>query len=532
MSSLWETLGNGPEEDDLVHEAALDYPVLAEILTERPPLPASTRVAIRRTASADSDPSISGNMSALVEDQLDDSLSVEAKGWLKMVKDVAFPGEVDPDDWKHSPSFDWCFSGETEFLTYDGYRAFKDVAGTTQLVLDGRGIWVEAQVRSFGVQPLRKLTLRKGRGVKVIHVTGEHRWLVNGERIVTDDLRPGMALDERLARSYLHHWRPSPFGVAHGIVFGDGTLTSETVERTFRPGPARVDLWGDKDAQLLRFFEGCTMTPATGGANQDATGVRVTGLPRHFKERPSLNADCGYLYGWLAGYFAADGRVARNGSNIEMSSARREDLEFVQAVCNRLTIATHEIRTVVRTGCSGRGKIHDYRMDTKGVCSLCSVERELHSLAFVPSTLAEEFFLIAEHAERFRSRKTAGNNLGRWWVASVEETDRVEEVFCAVVPTTESFVLQDNILTSNCRFRRDTRCYFPKELDQEHTKVAGYTVWRVVDRGPCPRIKWDAQRECRVSEPGPNSKHPDALIECTRNWEDGGQRDGHVRRRG
>lgn len=190
MSSLWETLGNGPEEDDLVHEAALDYPVLAEILTERPPLPASTRVAIRRTASTDSDPSISGNMSALVEDQLDDSLSVEAKGWLKMVKDVAFPGEVDPDDWKHSPSFDYC------------------------------------------------------------------------------------------------------------------------------------------------------------------------------------------------------------------------------------------------------------------------------------------------------------------------------------------------------RFRRDTRCYFPKELDQEHTKVAGYTVWRVVDRGPCPRIKWDAQRECRVSEPGPNSKHPDALIECTRNWEDGGQRDGHVRRRG
>src|SRR5690606_2764007 len=217
------------------------------------------------------------------------------------------------------------------------------------------------------------------------------------DKVVTDDLQPGMALASRLPRSYLHHWKPSPFGIAHGIVYGDGTLVSEAVKGTFRPGPARVDLWGDKDAQLLRFFEGHRMVEARGGANQEAQGARVTGLPRHLKQRPSLDSDSAYLYGWLAGSFAADGRVGANGSHLEISSASRSDLEFVQAVCARLTIATHDIRVANRTGCSGRGQIHDYRMDTKGECSLCTTERQLFSLALVPETLTEDFFLIAEH---------------------------------------------------------------------------------------------------------------------------------------
>ena len=38
----------------------------------------------------------------------------------------------------------------------------------------------------------------------------------------------------------------------------------------------------------------------------------------------------------------------------------------------------------------------------------------------------------------------------RWTVVSVETTERVEDVYCAVVPTTASFVLADHILTGNC----------------------------------------------------------------------------------
>ena len=78
----------------------------------------------------------------------------------------------------------------------------------------------------------------------------------------------------------------------------------------------------------------------------------------------------------------------------------------------------------------------------------------------------------------------------------------------------------------SCRFRRNSHCYFPKELDQAHTQQAGYEVWFVIDRGTCPRLGWKSQEKCPVYEPGPNTNRPDALIECTKNWDEGGQRDG------
>ena len=77
-----------------------------------------------------------------------------------------------------------------------------------------------------------------------------------------------------------------------------------------------------------------------------------------------------------------------------------------------------------------------------------------------------------------------------------------------------------------CRFRKDQRCMFPHALDTDNTAIAGYEVWRVADRGFCPRDKWKHQEECAVAEPGPNSNNPRALIECTKNWEEGGQLDG------
>jgi hypothetical protein len=76
-----------------------------------------------------------------------------------------------------------------------------------------------------------------------------------------------------------------------------------------------------------------------------------------------------------------------------------------------------------------------------------------------------------------------------------------------------------------CRFRANSHCHFPSSLNVEATQVAGYPVWFVADRGFCPRQKWEAQQACPVGEPGPNA-HGGGGIECTRNWNEGGQRDG------
>jgi rubredoxin len=75
-----------------------------------------------------------------------------------------------------------------------------------------------------------------------------------------------------------------------------------------------------------------------------------------------------------------------------------------------------------------------------------------------------------------------------------------------------------------CRFRKNERCMFPKTLDAEGTKEAGYAVWIPEDRGLCPRNTWNEQQGCPVSEPGPHSGDPHARVDATVAWSAGGQR--------
>jgi 8-oxo-dGTP pyrophosphatase MutT (NUDIX family) len=78
--------------------------------------------------------------------------------------------------------------------------------------------------------------------------------------------------------------------------------------------------------------------------------------------------------------------------------------------------------------------------------------------------------------------------------------------------------------TNWCRFRRDNHCFFPKELDVQATRVAGYDVWVPVDRGVCQRRRFDTQQECKIAEPGPKSGDPNWKPDATRRWDQGGQR--------
>lgn len=340
-----------------------------------------------------------------------------------------------------------CLAGETRVLTPEGPRPIKELAGGTHKIMttgqaDGRGggTWVDAPISSFGVQPLMQITLRRNGVDKVIYATDQHRWFVRRKQgtanyrdeVLTKDLKPGQKLSYCYAQRH-KETRPSPIGIAHGFTFGDGTRS--------RKGSV-AQFCGDKDKALIPYFD---LHPIV----DTAPGIRrALDLPKFFKDRVDLAESPSYLYGWLAGYFAADGHVTKDG-RAEIDSNHWEDLEHVRAVCNLLGIHTTSIRTKPSYG-------HGYT-DADG-----------YAVNLDRGDLTEDFFLIEEHRNRWKDNEIRPvQDYRGYTVVSVENSDRVEEVFCAEVSGTHSFVLEDNILTGNCYkddFGEQGTCLLEQEM--------------------------------------------------------------------
>jgi DNA primase len=315
----------------------------------------------------------------------------------------------------------YCLAGETRVLTWDGVKPIRELAGGTHRILGRDGDWIDAPFRSFGVQPLTRLTVTRNGISKHIFATAEHRWFVRSGRtqtssreVITRDLRPGHRLVSQFPRTRVKRATPSPFGIAHGVTFGDGT-------RSGTGSMAQLD--AIKDVELLKWFPVSMMT-------QHGRQMLVHHLPRFFKELPPLDESVSYLYGWLAGYFAADGCVSATGT-VMLNSAKRDELEYVRLACTRLGIGTYGITEQIRVGFAGRQP------------------SSLFSIIITDSDLTEEFFLLDQHRLRFRAAAKAYERKG-WIVREVTKTDRVEEVFCATVDEGHAFTLEDNILTGNC----------------------------------------------------------------------------------
>lgn len=269
------------------------------------------------------------------------------------------------------PSWTWgyaCLAGETEVMTPEGDVPIADLAGTTARLLTrqpmghgARAKWVDAPVRSFGVQPLMRIVLSRNGRERVVHATADHRWFVqrhvetrnDGRRVhrqsaretVTSSLVPGDRLASCWTHSVAKRTLPSPVGIGHGLVTGDGTI--------FRRydcdgrGESRIALYGAKNFPLARFFPQGQPQAIYHDPNHREAHLLVAGLPAVWKRPPSLSEGSSY------------------------------------------------------------------------------------------------------HAERWRGPSMKARP--SWKVEAVEPTDRVEEVFCAVVPDTECFALADHLLTGNCR---------------------------------------------------------------------------------
>jgi DNA primase len=387
----------------------------------------------------------------------------------------------------------FCLAGDTRVITRSGVREIRDLAGATHSIMTTAGRWVEAPFYSFGEQPTVNVRLTRNGQKKTIRATANHRWFVragagrkrHAER-VTEQLRPGDRLAHTFPRSLVtrdggHELRPSPYGVARGIVFGDGTL--------FGQGSVAL-LHGDKDAELLKWF------PISHTYDRP-DGLAVTDLPAYFKTTlPSLDESLSYLFGWLAGYFAADGDVAADGC-VSLNSTSRDHLEFVRDLCTRIGVGTYGIREHIRTGFKDHLR-PDGELGYTG---------PVYRLTLMGTDLPEDFFLISEHRRRFLGHRKAYERRG-WVVEAIEETGETEEVFCPVVNGTHAFVLEDNILTGNCHGCGQGGDAIKFLMDAEHLtfiesveRLAGRAgiQLRYIEAGPAPVRQQQGQKQRLVA---------------------------------
>lgn len=328
-----------------------------------------------------------------------------------------------------------CLAGETEVVTRQGIRPIRDLAGDEHTLLvpaaqaggmSAQSVWSRHKVTSFGRQPLRTITLRRGGARKVVRATGDHLWFV-GRRyggqwdshvqreVPTDALAPGDMLRSVRVNTNRSSLILVPAAAAQGFVYGDGSREAVTI----------YDSGSDKRA-VAWLFTGC----AADRRHRDTHGWHTTyrGIPSLWKDAPPANESPGFLASWLAGYFAADGHMSTTGQ-ATISSASRQSVELVRDVCAIVGIGCSPVQTKMRKG------TRDY-------------ETPLYKVNLRVGDLPDWFFL--RPAQNERRPPTSRESQREWIVEGVEDHGEIEEVYCAVVDGVQAFALADGLLTHNC----------------------------------------------------------------------------------
>lgn len=321
---------------------------------------------------------------------------------------------------------------DTPILTRNGWCPIGNLVGDTVEVLsstklygrDPKGtsaspVWVQAKISDFEEQPCVEITTRDVAGVETkIVASVNHRWFRRKttkkpwERVTSLELREGDYLPiVRPAKNYLL----SIFGAQHGFFFGDGTRSNGELHQ-----------FGDSISVLQQLF-GSLAQPVT-HRREDEWVVR--NCPRDWGEVPKISEDTSYLWGFLAGYFAADGCVSKQGS-CSLSSSRRHELHAVQRLFTHIGVRTGKIRL-------------------ESTSSNYTEDRELWKMTIHNHDLSKEFFLKAVHQDRWNQR---GQKYERDYAKVISIADAgIHQVLCATVPEKEQFVIDGFILTSNCGF--------------------------------------------------------------------------------
>ena len=317
-------------------------------------------------------------------------------------------------------------TGDTRVITQEyGLVEIRDLEGKTATVLNKDSRWTTATFRSYGTQPIVSVLLNyKGGQQKNVRCTRNHRWLLtDGNVLATDHLKVGdkvpFASAQRPAIDHLDY----NLGVQHGIIYGDGTATYAQE----RLKGYHVRLCKDKD-ELLPFFASYPVCYPPSASGDPIVQMYGPFAKTHaLKELPSADETDEYLVGFFRGWLATDGYV----SAISQVALSCDDagVNWLNRVASRLGYVAQ--RVTVLPSVTNFGK-------RNGECFSVYLDR---------ASLSAEDFLTTRKRDLFRP-----NDNKHFTVQGVTETGVVEEVFCAEVPDTNTFVLEHGVVTGNCSY--------------------------------------------------------------------------------
>lgn len=357
-----------------------------------------------------------------------------------------------------------CVAKETLIHTQAGLRRIDALSGPVSILTQG-GVYRTAVFNSYGIQRLYRVGLENG---DVLYATRGHEWVVTlaggqTETVTTMEL-PGRAIPVVTPQ------KPAmdPEAIAHGIVYGlSRTGSARTGSALALSGELR---------ELLPYVK-----PYGRVVSETPKALIVSGLPQAFDTLPAQQAGPGYWRGFLVGWIAAAGDFEEDVVTLSHSDA--STLETVRRHVSEAGFVATEVRALSRAVNAG------------GV-------QPIGNIGLYRSTVVPDDGLLARHRSRLMRRPKAPATAR---VVSVEETDRVEEVFCCHEPQTHTMVVGQGYLTRQCYVIPS-----PKDSRQGIVETLGQMI-EIMSRGGGVGINISSLRPSRAPVRGVNGRSSGAV---------------------
>ena len=321
--------------------------------------------------------------------------------------------------------------GTTKVLTKEfGYLPISALEDKEATVLNVNSKWTKAKFKCYGKQSIREVVLKKNSNtMHTMYCTGNHRWVdVDGNVLSTDQLKPGKGGTKIPFASYKRNVDTDSIdyklGCVHGIVFGDGT--TQYSQKRVKGYMIRVC---EDQEEFSKYFE--FLPEVRISYPPSANGDPVIKLFSDFAKTHDLkdlpdydNETEDYMVGFFRGWLAADCHVGKN-SHVSLCLSEEYANWFLKHSA-RWGYVAQNVREL--------GSKTNFGTRTRRTFTI-SIDR---------TSLTSEDFLIKRKRDKFIPL------ISKFCIDSVKELEIQEEVFCAEVPDTNTFVLERGLVTGNC----------------------------------------------------------------------------------